>query len=47
MPDTIIPEIRLRGKWLRLLGFVVGENILVTCENDKITIQHETHCNQV
>ena len=36
---TFVPEIRLSGKWLKELGFKQGQSIIITCEEDKITIQ--------
>lgn len=33
-----VPKIVLQGKWLNDLGFSVGDQIIVTCSEDKITI---------
>lgn len=33
-----IPKIVLQGKWLDGLGFSIGDKIVVTCSEDKITI---------
>lgn len=33
-----IPKIVLQGKWLHGLGFSIGDKIVVTCNEDKITI---------
>lgn len=33
-----VPKIVLQGKWLNSLGFSVGDQIIVTCSEDKITI---------
>lgn len=33
-----IPKIVLQGKWLDSLGFSIGDKIMVTCKEDKITI---------
>jgi len=32
------PTIVLKGKWLQELGFTMGENIVVKCEDGKLTI---------
>lgn len=37
------PEIRLRGKWLKELGFVPGQNISVKHENNCLTITLIAH----
>ena len=37
-----IPQIRLQGKWLNLLGFTKGKKIRVSCDNGKITIELES-----
>lgn len=39
--DPTIPEIRIRGKWLSLLGYTVGEGIQVSYEDGKLIIQLE------
>ncbi len=36
--DITIPRIVLQGKWLKGLGFSVGDRIIITYEEDKITI---------
>lgn len=36
-----IPRIVLQGKWLKEFGFEVGDNILVTCESDLLTIKSQ------
>lgn len=36
--DMTIPKIVLQGKWLRGFGFSVGDQIIVTCSEGKITI---------
>jgi len=33
-----IPQIRFEGKWLKALGFSVGDKIKVDCEENRITI---------
>ena len=33
-----IPQIKFAGQWLKALGFCVGDNIQVDCEENKITI---------
>lgn len=33
-----IPQIILQGKWLSGLGFSIGDQITVTCNENKITI---------
>jgi toxic protein SymE len=35
---VIVPEIRLVGKWLRESGFEEGKYVLITVENNKLTI---------
>lgn len=35
---TSIPLIRLQGKWLDSLGFSIGDQITVTCNENKIMI---------
>lgn len=37
------PEIRLKGKWLKELGFVPGQNISVKHENNCLTITLISH----
>lgn len=37
------PEIRLKGKWLKELGFVPGQNISVKHENNCLTITLIAH----
>lgn len=34
-----IPKIVLQGKWLDSLGFSIGDKIIVSCNEDKITIK--------
>ena len=36
--DTYPAEIRLKGKWLKELGFTVNTPITVVCEEGKLTI---------
>lgn len=36
--DLTIPRIVLQGKWLKGLGFSVGDQITITYAEDKITI---------
>ena len=33
-----VPMIRLCGKWLKFVGFDIGEKILVKCENGQLII---------
>ena len=33
-----VPTIVLKGKWLEIAGFEIGNNLLVECEDGKITI---------
>lgn len=35
---TIVPEIRLEGKWLDKLGFKQGQTIIIEQEQNKLTI---------
>lgn len=35
---SVVPEIRIRGKWLAKLGFKWGEVVQLKVENYKITI---------
>lgn len=37
------PEIRLKGKWLKELGFVPGQSIAVKHENNCLTITLVPH----
>lgn len=37
------PEIRLKGKWLKELGFVPGQSIAVKHENNCLTITLTSH----
>ena len=37
------PEIRLKGKWLKELGFVPGQSIAVKHENNCLTITLISH----
>lgn len=37
------PEIRLKGKWLKELGFVPGQSIAVKHENNCLTITLVSH----
>lgn len=42
--DMTIPKITLQGKWLRELGYSVGDPIIVTyAEGQNITIQAAGH----
>ncbi|HWY12120.1 MAG TPA: SymE family type I addiction module toxin [Bacteroidia bacterium] len=34
----VVPEIKLCGRWLRKYGFKQGQSIMITCEENKITI---------
>lgn len=34
----IVPTIMLKGKWLEAIGFDVGANLSVKCEDGKLTI---------
>jgi toxic protein SymE len=36
--NTIVPEIRLEGKWLQALGFEEGKEIKVKQQKNKLTI---------
>lgn len=36
--STIVPEIRLAGKWLRASGFEEGKQVNVTIQKNKLTI---------
>jgi toxic protein SymE len=38
---VVFPEIKLCGKWLEELGFVVNEKVQIICENGKITISKQ------
>jgi hypothetical protein len=38
----VVPSIRLNGKWLVALGFVLGEKINVATNGATITITHST-----
>ncbi|PCJ97585.1 MAG: hypothetical protein COA50_03855 [Flavobacteriaceae bacterium] len=35
---TPVPEIKLQGKWLAALGFRIGDEVVVTEEENKLTI---------
>lgn len=35
---TVVPEIRLEGKWLKELGFEIGKEIKIRQEKNKLTI---------
>lgn len=35
-----LPEIRLSGKWLQDLGFIVGQNVTVTHEPNRVLIRN-------
>lgn len=37
--ETSFPEIKLSGQWLKQLGFVAGQQVRVTTEHQKITIE--------
>ena len=37
-----VPTIRLKGQWLKDLGFDVGDPITVTCEEGKLIITPRT-----
>lgn len=34
-----VPTIVLKGKWLRAVGFTIGADLMVECENGKLTIK--------
>lgn len=36
--SDIVPTIRLSGAWVRDLGFQIGTQIMVHCEDGKLTI---------
>ncbi|PCJ97742.1 MAG: hypothetical protein COA50_03870 [Flavobacteriaceae bacterium] len=36
--STTVPEIKLQGKWLAALGFRIGDEVVVTEEENKLTI---------
>ena len=36
------PMLRIRGLWLRELGFVAGDSVLIHCEEGKIIVTKET-----
>lgn len=40
--DVTIPRIVLQGKWLKELGFSVGDQITISYAEDKITIMRLT-----
>ena len=33
-----IPQIRLEGDWLQSMGFSIGDNIQVSCEENRLVI---------
>lgn len=35
---TIIPEIRLEGKWLENLGFTIGNEVVIKQQKNKLVI---------
>lgn len=39
------PAIFLQGKWLQELGFDIGDNITVKCQNNKLTIKNNAKTN--
>jgi toxic protein SymE len=40
---VVLPEIKLCGKWVEELGFLVNEKVQIICENGRITItKHDT-----
>jgi len=43
---TVIPEIRLCGKWLREIGFEHGQLITVRLECNKLIIEPQTNSGQ-
>jgi len=36
---SVVPEIRLSGKWLKEYGFKQGDSISVVCETEEIIIR--------
>lgn len=34
-----IPQIKLQGLWLDMLGFSIGKKIIVNCKNGKLVIE--------
>ena len=34
-----VPKITIQGQWLENLGFSIGDKLVVTCEQDRLTIQ--------
>lgn len=34
-----VPKITIQGQWLESLGFSIGDKLVVTCEQDRLTIQ--------
>lgn len=42
--DEVVPEIRLQGKWLRELDFVLGAPITVKCEGGRLIITRRDEC---
>lgn len=38
----LLPEIRLSGKWLQNLGFLTGQKISITQEQNRILIRNST-----
>lgn len=39
--STIVPELRISGKWLQNLGFNPDSQAMIIVENDKISIYSE------
>lgn len=36
-----VPTIVLKGKWLKTVGFDIGDSITLSCENGKLVISNE------
>jgi toxic protein SymE len=36
--NTTVPEIRLEGRWLEVVGFKEGEHVKIQVEKNKLTI---------
>ncbi len=36
--NTVVPEIRLEGEWLKELGFEIGKEIEIKQQKNKLTI---------
>lgn len=34
------PLLMLQGKWLQELGFMVGDRVTITCQNNKLVIEN-------